>query len=187
VVVPPKHTQHPGTERERLKRATAPAQQRARTYGRHTTPPSATARRYAQTWVLFTTAPTVAHAVAEYAQRMSIEETFRDWHSGWGVRQVVVALPRETMVDRLIGVVCLTYSLQMSLGQRLSADPLGQQRRAQWTVTNRVSWFWCGQQLFHDPGYDWCSWLGAQWSALIDLLAPYIFPSVPTPLVDKAA
>ena len=187
VVVPPKHKQNPGTERERLKRATAHAKQRARKYGRHTTPPSATARRYAQTWVLFTTAPTVAHAVAEYAQRMSIEETFRDWHSGWGVRQVVVALPRETMVDRLIGVVCLTYSLQMSLGQRLRADPLGQQRRAQWTVTNRVSWFWCGQQLFHDPGYDWCSWLGAQWSALIDLLAPYIFPSVPTPLVDKAA
>jgi len=187
VVAPPKHKQNPGTERERLKRATAHTKQRARKYGRHTTPPSATARRYAQTWVLFTTAPTVAHAVAEYAQRMSIEETFRDWHSGWGVRQVVVALPRETMVDRLIGVVCLTYSLQMSLGQRLSADPLGQQRRAQWTVTNRVSWFWCGQQLFHDPGYDWCAWLGAQWSALIDLLVPYLFPSVPTPLVDKAA
>src|SRR5215471_10867911 len=187
VVVPPKHKRNPGTARERLKRATAHAKQRARKYGRHTTPPSATAQRYAQTWVLFTTAPTVAHAVAEYTQRMAIEETFRDWHSGWGVRQVVVALPRETMVDRLIGMVCLTYGLQMGLGQRLSADPLGQQRRAQWTVTNRVSWFWCGQQLFHDPGYDWCAWLGAQWSALIDLLVPYLFPSVPTPLVDKAA
>ena len=45
-----------------------------------------TAQRHAQTWVLFTTASTVAHAVAEYAQRMSIEETFRDWHSRWGVR-----------------------------------------------------------------------------------------------------
>ena len=31
-------------------------------------------------------APTVSQAVAEYAQRMPIEETFRDWHSGWGVR-----------------------------------------------------------------------------------------------------
>ena len=78
---------------------------------------------------------------------MPIEETFRDWHSGWGVRQLVVALPTETMVDRLIGVVCLTYSLQMSLGQRLSADSLGQRRRAQWTVTDRVSWFWCDQRL----------------------------------------
>jgi hypothetical protein len=86
VVVPPKHKQNPGTERERRQRATARAKQRARKYGRHPTPPSATARRYAQTWVLFTTAPTVTHAVAEYAQRMAIEETFRDWHSGWGVR-----------------------------------------------------------------------------------------------------
>jgi len=178
VVVPPKHKQNPGTERERRQRATARAKQRARKYGRHTTPPSATARRYAQTWVLFTTAPTVPHAVAEYAQRMAIEETFRDWHSGWGVRHVAVALPTATMVDRLIGAVCLAYSLQMSLGQRLSADPLGQRRRAQWTATDRVSWFWCGQQLFHDPGYDWRAWLAAQWSMLIDRLVPG---------VDKAA
>jgi Transposase DDE domain len=187
VVVPPKHKQNPGTERERRQRATARAKQRARKYGRHTTPPSATARRYAQTWVLFTTAPTVAQAVAGYAQRMSIEETFRDWHSGWGVRAVAVALPRETMVDRLIAMVCLTYSLQMSLGQRLSADPLGQQRRAQWTVTNRVSWFWCSQQLFHEPGYDWWAWLAAQWSALIDSVSSVIDTPAPNPLVDKAA
>ena len=187
VVAPPKHKQNPGTERERLKRATAHAKQRARKYGRYTTPPSATARRYAQTWVLFTTAPTVAHAVAEYAQRMSIEETFRDWHSGWGVRQLVVALPTETMVDRLIGVVCLTYSLQMSLGQRLSADPLGQRRRAQWTVTDRVSWFWCGQRLFDDPGYDWRAWLAAQWKGLIDSVSSAINMPAPTPLMDKAA
>src|SRR5262249_49461196 len=186
-VAPPKHNQNPGTERERLKRAPAHAKQRARKYGRHTTPPSATARRYAQTWVLFTTAPTVAHAVAEYAQRMSIEETFRDWHSGWGVRQVVVDLPTDTMGDRLIGGVCLAYSLEMRLGQRLSADPLGQQRRAQWTVTDRVSWFWCGQRLFHDPGYDWHTWLTAQWSVLIDRLVPVIFTSASAPLEDKAA
>ena len=63
-VVPPKHKQTPGTERERAKRAQARVKHRARKYGRHTTPPSATARRYAQTWVLFTTAPTVAQAVA---------------------------------------------------------------------------------------------------------------------------
>jgi hypothetical protein len=166
VATPPKHKQNPGTARERAKRAKAHAQHRAHKQGRKTKLPSVTAQRYAQTWVLFTTASTVAQAVAEYAQRMSIEETFRDWHSGWGVRAAVVALSTETMVDRLIGVVCVTYSLQMGLGQRLSADPLGQQRRAQWTVTDRVSWFWCGQQLFKDPGYDWQAWLAAQWGAL---------------------
>jgi len=177
VATPPKHKQNPGTARERAKRAKAHAQHRAHKQGRTTKPPSAIAQRSAQTWVLFTTAPTVTQAVAEYAQRMSIEETFRDWHSGWGVRAAVVALPTETMVDRLIGGVCLTYSLQMHLGQRLSADPLGQQRRAQWTVTDRVSWFWCGQQLFNDSGYDWSAWLVAQWAALT---APQV-PAAPEP------
>jgi len=187
VAAPPKHKQNPGTLRERAKRAKAHAQHRAHKQGRKTTPPSATAQRYAQTWVLFTVAPTVTQAVAEYAQRMSIEETFRDWHSGWGVRAAVVDLPTETMVDRLIGVVCLTYSLQMRLGQRLSADPLGQQRRAPWTVTARVSWFWCGQQLFNDPGYDWRAWLAVQWEALKGLLEPPVQEPEPVPMVGKAA
>lgn len=62
------------------------------------------------------------------------------------------------MVDRLISMVCLTYSLLMHLGQRLRADAVGLQRRGQWTVPDRVSWFWCGQQLSHDPGHDWSAW-----------------------------
>jgi hypothetical protein len=107
VAAPPRHKQNPGTARERAKRAKAHAQHRAHKQGRKTKPPSAAAQRYAQTWVLFTTAPTLEQAVAEYAQRMSIEETFRDWHSGWGVRMAVVDLPTAAMVDRLIGMVCL--------------------------------------------------------------------------------
>ena len=97
---------------------------------------------------------------------MSIEETYRDWHHHWAVRAAVVDLPTEAMVARLIGVVCLAYTVQMHLGQRVSTDPLGQQRRAQWTVTDRVSWFWCGQRLFDDPGYDWSDWLAQQWERL---------------------
>jgi hypothetical protein len=181
IAAPPKHKQNPGTLRERAKRAKAHAQHRAHKQGRKTTPPSATAQRYAQTWVLFTTAPTVAQAVAEYAQRMPIEETFRDWHNGWGVRAAVVALPTAAMVDRLIGVVCLTYSLQMLLGQRLSTDPVGQQRRAQWTVTDRVSWFWCGQRLFDDPGYEWSGWLAQQWESLSQPVTTVQATSVPAP------
>jgi hypothetical protein len=162
----PPHKQNPGTMRERGKRAKAHAQHRAHKQGRKTKPPSTAAQRYAQTWVLFTTAPMVAQAVAEYAQRMSIEETFRDWHSGWGVRAAVVDLPTEAMGARLIGVVCLTYSLQMHLGQRVSTDPVAQRRRVQWTVTDRVSWFWCGQRLFGDSGYEWSGWLAQQWEHL---------------------
>jgi hypothetical protein len=162
----PRHKQNPGTLRERAQRAHAHRRHRTHKRGRKTTPPSATAQRYAQTWVLFTTAPTVRQAVREYAQRMPIEETFRDWHHGWGVRAAVSNLPTEAMVERLLGVVCLAYNLQLHLGQRLSRDPVGQQRRAQWTVTDRVSWFWCGQQLFSDPGYDWRPWLAAQWATL---------------------
>jgi hypothetical protein len=162
----PKHKQNPGTWRERTKRAKTQARHRAHKHGRRTKPPSATAQRYAHTWVLFTAAPTLTQAVREYAQRMPIEETFRDWHHGWAVREAVRELPTAAMVDRLIGVVCLAYGLQLQLGQRLSLDPRGQQRRAQWTVTDRVSWFWCGQRLFIDSGYDWQAWLIAQWGTL---------------------
>jgi hypothetical protein len=166
VATPPPHKQNPGTARERAKRAKAHAQQRAHKQGRKTKPPSAVAQRYAQTWILFTTAPTVAQAVAEYAGRMSIEETYRDWHHHWAVRAAVIDLPTTAMVARLIGVVCLAYTVQMHLGQRVSTTPVGQQRRAQWTVSDRVSWFWCGQRLFGDPGYDWSGWLAQQWESL---------------------
>ena len=182
VVTPPRHKQNPGTARERAQRAKQHAQHRKHKQGRKTTPPSAVAQRYAQTWVLFTTASTVAQAVTEYAGRMSIEETYRDWHHHWAVRAAVVGLPTETMVARLIGVVCLAYTVQMHLGQRLSVDPLGQQRRTQWTVTSRISWFWCGQQLFTDPGYDWSGWLAQQWESLRQLVT-----TAPAPPVSETA
>jgi hypothetical protein len=183
----PRHKRNLGTLRERAQRAKAHRQHRLHKQGRNTKPPSATAQRYAQTWVLFTTAPTVRQAVGEYAQRMPIEETFRDWHHGWGVRTAVSNLPTEAMVERLIGVVCLAYSLQLQLGQRLSREPAGQQRRAQWTVTDRVSWFWCGQRLFADPGYDWRAWVAAQWPALIQVRVPTPARAFPFPLLAEAA
>ena len=66
----------------------------------------------------------------------------------------------------LVGLISLAYCLQVELGWRLSQSTLGQQRRAQWTVTNRVSLFWCGQQVFQDGGYDWRDWLAALWAQL---------------------
>jgi hypothetical protein len=78
VATPPKHKQNPGTARERTVRARRQAQHRKHKRGRKTSPPSAAAPRYAQTWVLFTTAPTLTQAVREYAGRMAIEETYRD-------------------------------------------------------------------------------------------------------------
>ena len=183
----PKHKQNPGTLRERAKRATAHTQHRAHKQGRKTKPPSAAVQRYAQTWVLFTPAPPLEQAVAEDAQRMPIEETFRDWHHGWGVRAAVVKLPTAAMVDRLIGVVCLTYILQMHLGQRVSVDPRGQQRRAQWTVTDRVSWFWCGQRLFDDPGYDWSNWLAQQWESVGQPVAAVQVIPRPESALEEAA
>jgi hypothetical protein len=184
---PPKHKQNPGTARERARRAKARAQHRQHQRGRRTTPPGAAAQRYAQTWVLLTTAPTVAQAVAEYAGRMPIEETFRDWHHHWAVRAAVVGLPTEAMVERLIGVVCLAYGLQLQLGRQVGADPVGRRRRAQWTVTDRVSWFWCGQRLFDDPGYDWSSWLADQWAALLRPPAAASPPPIPQLALEEAA
>src|SRR5215471_9013800 len=63
VVALPKHKHNPGTLRERAKRAKAQTQHRAHKQGRKTKLSSTTAQRYAQTWVLFTTAPTVTQAV----------------------------------------------------------------------------------------------------------------------------
>jgi hypothetical protein len=183
----PRHKHNPGTQRERAKRAKRHAQHRRHKQGRKTPPPSATAQRYAHTWVLFTTAPTVTQAVGEYARRMSIEETYRDWHHHWAVRAAVVGLPTEAMVTRLIGVVCLAYTLQMHLGQRVSVEPSSQQRRAQWTVTDRVSWFWCGQRLFDDPGYDWSGWLAQQWESLGQFALAAPVTPVSAPALAEAA
>jgi Transposase DDE domain len=183
----PRHKCNPGTLREQAKRAHAHRQHQAHKRGRKTPPPSAVAQRYARTWVLFTTAPTVRQAVHQYAQRMSIEETFRDWHHGWGVRTAVSGLPTEAMVERLLGVICLAYSLQLQLGQRLSQDPVGQQRRVQWTVSDRVSWFWCGQRLFSDPGFDWHPWLAAQWAILLRPQPAAVPEPVPLPVLAEAA
>src|SRR5262249_47378763 len=109
----PRHKRNLGTLWEGAQRATAHRQHRLHKQGRKTSPPSATAQRDAQTWVRFTTAPTVRQAIGEYAQRMPLEETFRDWPHSWGMRDAVSPLPTEAMVDRLLGVVCLAYSLQL--------------------------------------------------------------------------
>jgi hypothetical protein len=96
-------------------------------------------------------------------------------------------LPTEAMVTRLIGVVCVAYTLQMQLGQRVLTAPETQPRRAQWTVTKRVSWFWCGQRLFTDPGYDWSAWLAQQWASLDRSAVPV--PAIPVfePVLAEAA
>jgi hypothetical protein len=93
---------------------------------------------------------------------MAIEETFRDWHPPWAVRAATVPLPTEAMGTRLIGIVCIAYTLQMLVGYHVSRTLPAQRRRAQWTVTGRISWFWCGQRVFTDPGYDWSTWLTQQ-------------------------
>jgi hypothetical protein len=75
----------------------------------------------------------------------------------------------------------------MPRGQRLSAAPLGPQRRRQWTVTDRGRWFWCGQRLFNDPGYDWSAGLAAQWATLTIPPAPVMPAPEPIPILDEAA
>src|SRR5262249_40313548 len=148
----PRHKRNLGTLRERAQRANAHRQHRRPKHGRKTSPPSATAQRDAQTWVRFTTAPTGRQAVGEYAQRMPLEETFRDWPHSWGVRDAVSPLPTEAMVDRLLGVVCLAYSLQLQRGQRLSADPVGRQRRGARAGRRRGGLGSCGEQPVFGAG-----------------------------------
>ena len=90
--------------------------------------------------------------MAEDAGRRSIEETSRAWHHHWAVRATGVDMPTAALVARLMGMVGLADTVQRPLGPRVSADPVGQRRRAQGTVTDRGSWFGCGQRLFDDAG-----------------------------------
>jgi hypothetical protein len=183
----PRHQQNPGPHRARLVRARRHARHRQHKHGRKTAPPSARAQRYAQTWGLFTTAPTKTQAVREYTGRMAIEETYRDWPQQWAVRTATVPVPTEAMVTRLIGIVCLAYTLQMLIGYQVSCTPAAQRRRAQWTVTGRVSWVWCGQRVFTDPGYEWRAWLTQPWVSLEQLSAPVPAPFVAEPGFALAA
>lgn len=162
--VPP-HKRNAGTVRERAHRAAKRAL-REKYKGRQRSVRSEAAKKYNQTWVLFTTAATVELAVAQYAARMGIEQTFRDWHHYWELRQVAMELSSEMAVCRLVGVVSLAYCLQMQLGWRLSQDTVGQRRWQQWTATDRLSLFWAARQVFDDPGYDWRGWLAEQWAHL---------------------
>ena len=187
VATPPPHKNNPGTQRERLGRARRHARHRQHQRGRKTTPPRALAQRYTQTWVLFSTAPTKALAVREYACRMASEETFRDWHHHWAVRAATISLPTEAMVTRFMGIVCVAYMLQMLVGYQVSRTPDVQRRRAQWTVTGRISWFWCGQRVFTDPGYDWSAWLTQQWVSFAQLSAPAPTACVAEPVFALAA
>ncbi len=70
-------------------------------------------------------------------------------------------------MGRLVGIICLAYRLQIELGVRFSSDAQGRQRRAQRTVTDRVSYFWCGQHVLQEPGVDWSAWLAGQWDHLL--------------------
>jgi len=118
---------------------------------------------------------------------MAIEETFRDWHHHWAVRAATISLPTEAMVTRFIGIVCVAYMLQMLVGYQVSRTPDVQRRRAQWTVTGRISWFWCGQRVFTDPGYDWSAWLTQQWVSFAQRSAPAPTACVAEPVFALAA
>lgn len=174
----PKHQQNPGTQREREARAKAHAKH-LDPKGRTSKPPSDLAKKDAQTWILFTTATSVDRAVGEDAARMSIEQTFRDWHHGWGLREVASTLREESAVSRLVGIVCLADHFQVTIGVRFRQDPHGQERRLQWTVTDRVSYFWCAHHLFTDPGKDGSPWLAHQWD--------YFLPHQTTMTLAEAA
>jgi hypothetical protein len=84
-------------------------------------------------------------------------------------------------------VVCIPYNLQMHLGQRVSMDAVGQPRRTQWTVTERVSWSWGGQRLFDDPGYDWSDWLAQHWESLGRPVTATLGTFVPEPVLAEVA
>jgi len=187
VVTPPRQPQPPGPASARAHRATQPAQHRQPQPGRTTQPPSARAQRAAQPWGLCTTAATVAQAVAASAGRMASEATDRDGPQHGAGRAAVGARPPAAMGARLLGIGCLAETIQMPLGQRVSADPVGQRRRAPGTVTDRVRGCWGGQRLCDDPGDDGTAWLAQPWERLEGARVPAAAMPAPAPTLAAAA
>lgn len=133
-------------------------------------------------WVLLTTESDCAEAVRKYGYRFSTEGTYRDL-KGWGLEEVASHETSNVHLDGLIGLAAIAYFVQAIIGSMAgrATETEARARQQQWTTTDRVSVFWRGRQVLHDPAYDWRNWLTTILPPLIHLLAPRMhFTNAPT-------
>jgi len=124
-------------------------------------------------WALLTTEQTPASAASQYRLRFSTEGTYRDLKS-WDLEAVVGQEQDRQALDGLLGLAALGYFVQVALGWKAGrTQQLGARaRQSQWTTTDRISLFWRGRQVLHDPAWDWTDWLDTTLHELTqDLLA----------------
>jgi hypothetical protein len=124
-------------------------------------------------WVLLTTESDCEEAVRKYGYRFSTEGTYRDLKS-WDLEVVASHESSSVHLDGLIGLAAIGYFVQAIIGSMAgrATETEIRARQQQWTTTDRVSVFWRGRQVLHDPAYDWRSWLTKVLPELIHVLAP---------------
>ena len=172
LTVLPWHQRDAGSARARAQRA---ERRRHDLHGKH---PRQRPDASAQTdrWVvLFTTEPTWRAATSAYAQRWSIEGTYRDGQSGWDGRhgwnlEPLVAQQRQARaVEGIVGLWALALLLQTWVGDGLSAPerlPAGpRQVVRRWTVSLRLSVWARGRCAFLDPSGQLRDWLAERLQA----------------------
>jgi hypothetical protein len=120
-------------------------------------PPTSAVQIASSYWLLFTSLPQPTRAVAVYRLRMLIEQTFRDWKSGWNLVPAVLQLSNLSHVSSLMGLTLLSYRLQMEIGVLVNetTEPIEARRRQQWTVSGRMSLFWQAAQALRDTVHYW--------------------------------
>jgi hypothetical protein len=113
-------------------------------------------------WALLTTETSLAGAVGQYRLRFSTEGTYRDLKS-WGLEAVAGHERDPRHLDGLVGLAAVSYLVQVGVGWQAgrTEDAAARARQSQWTTTDRLSLFWRGRQVLHDPAYDWRQWLTA--------------------------
>lgn len=129
-------------------------------------------------WALLTTESLVSEAIRQYALRFSTEGTYRDLKS-WGLEAVAGHEKDARHLDGLMGLAILSYLVQAAVGWKAGRTDNAQARarQRQWTTTDRISLFWRGRQVLHDPAWDWRPWLSVTLHELTEELHSYSQPA----------
>lgn len=157
----PRHQQGPADTARREQR-----QQRRRGYLSSKGQPNALTTD--RVWVLLSTAAGCDYARQAYALRFHIEGTYRDLKE-WGLEPIAAHETDQAHLDGLMGLACLTYFIQTTIGAMAgrSSSSEARARQHQWCTTDRLSCFWRGRQVLHDRAHDWRSWLQATLPAIL--------------------
>ena len=74
-------------------------------------------------WYLATSLDDPQQAVADYKQRMWIEQTFKDLKSVLKWETYTKKIPENKRLDKLVVLSCLSYAIQVCIGTQVDIPP----------------------------------------------------------------